>query len=464
MAEQRQVERVLLDHMGDWWDAKTPRKKWHGRLLFDDAEGTRLLVSVRSPRWDHADREYEVILGETNDGKRFSLLNCFDTLTSVSSRSRLARREIYAQLVLDGIHVRSTDPILYGATATFRYGGVWWGTNHLRTKHGKKGLRRVTIRYSAPEPLILFKDGSVELTAYATLASLPSSTDDGGEFTVNEEVRFELLSKEGRPLSYFVDTLQSCRDLLSIACQDYCDMLRLEVYQDRKHLVEARYHGVPLFRSSAKRRHHTLLFGLRDIKRQRRNVFSSWFANADETAAMRALYCVANYGEHFVEGKFLALCQVVEGFHGRFRKGEFMPKGEYKERVAQLLVDAIPQDLDPLLRASLMERIKYGYQFSLQKRLRLLFEEFADALDVVVPNAAQYIQPIVRQRNYLTHDPLVGGLEDRPLSREYLKYNFLLKMLAELCFLSAMGIPKKQVAEFFKRSYTHQAYARRFFK
>lgn len=43
--------------------------------------------------------------------------------------------------------------------------------------------------------------------------------------------------------------------------------------------------------------------------------FGAWLANAERTAAMRSLYFLAAYGDHFVEGKFLAYCQAIEGFH-----------------------------------------------------------------------------------------------------------------------------------------------------
>jgi hypothetical protein len=61
-----------------------------------------------------------------------------------------------------------------------------------------------------------------------------------------------------------------------------------------------------------------------------------------------------------------------------------------------------------------------------------------------VPDATKTIRPIVEQRNYLVHDPLVGGFQGRPGREEYQKFNFVLKMVTELCLLSVMKMPKKE--------------------
>jgi hypothetical protein len=347
----------------------------------------------------------------------------------------------------------------------FRNGDLWWNRRSLKPKPLGRTLRRATIRYAAIEPVILFDNGETRLSVYSTLASLPGAPDDNGDYSLKEEVRFECLSKKRKPLSYFTDTLFACRDLLSIACQDYCDTRRLSVYQDRKYYRDATYHGVPVFKSDPKRRRrHDVLFRLSDIHRSRQRVFASWLAEAKQLAAMRALYTLAVHGNHFVEGRFLALCQGIEGFHFRYRKGVFMPQDAFNVRVAQALIAAIPKNIDPLLRASLEDRIKYGYQFSLNKRLKLLFAEFKDALDAVVPNATKLIRPIVEQRNYLVHDPLVGGFQGRPGREEYRKFNFVLKMVTELCLLSVMKIPKKKITQLFAKSYLHKATAQHLFK
>jgi hypothetical protein len=58
----------------------------------------------------------------------------------------------------------------------------------------------------------------------------------------------------------------------------------------------------------------------------------------------------------------------------------------------------------------------------------------------------------------------LGGAADRKSgAEEFLQYNFILKLLVELCFLTVMNIPKRQIKNLFAKSSAHQAYARRLF-
>jgi hypothetical protein len=238
-------------------------------------------------------REYEVILGDTIDRKRVSLLNCFDTRTTFGT-GKLGRRDVFAHVVLDGVHVTDADPLLHAANATFRNAAAWWGKSGVNARlRSKTDLRRATIRYSARKPIVLFADGDVTLSAYATLAELPSSADDSGDYNLKEEVRIEFVSKSGRALSYVTRTLNACQDLLSIACQAYCDMMSLNIFPDARYNRSASYHAEPMFRGEGKSRRHKLLFGRMHIARDPRRVFTAWLCEGDKIAAMRALYLSA---------------------------------------------------------------------------------------------------------------------------------------------------------------------------
>jgi len=455
---------MAFEHSGEWWDPRDPQTRRFGTLKFDEGEGARLVLADRSRSFGFGShREHDVILGDTIDGKRVSLLNCLDTRTSFGT-GKLGRREMFAHVVLNGIHVKDADPPLHAANATFRNAAAWWGKSGVNVRlRSKTDLRRATIRYSAREPIVLFADGDVTLSAYATLAELPWSADDSGDYRLREEVRIELVSKIGRPLSYVTSTMHACQDLLSIACQAYCDMTSLNVFADARHSRKASYHADPVFRGNEKSRRHKLLFGRADIARDPRRVFTAWLGEADKIASMRAVYFSAVYGDHFIEGRFISLCQAIEGFHSRYRRGLFMDQAKFDARVLEPLFKAIPKRLDPLLAESMRSRIRFGNQYSLNKRLRLLFAEHHEAIETVLPKAAQFIRPIIKQRNLLTHDILAGAADGKPEGEEFLQYNFILKLLAELCFLTVMKIPKKRIKQLFAKSRDHQGYARRLF-
>lgn len=452
---------VTVEHNGEFWDVRQPRKRWAGVLRVDGEGGAELVLHDKPKTFsDSRHREYDVINGNTIDGKKLALLRCFDTFTRMTSH-RLSKRKVYAGVVLEGVHVKSPDPSVYWVEATMRNMNAWWGHSGVRARITK--WPKASVRFSPRRPITLSDTAEAKLVAQPTLESFSSGANENGEYRLKEEVRFVLSLKRPRPMSKALSIMTAARDLVSIGCQDYCDFLRLNVSTDKKGHQTAVYHGEPIFKGQGNAKRHKLLFGFDDIARAPRRVFRGWLAEADRTAAMRSLYFLATYGDHFVEGKFLAFCQAIEGFHSRYRPGHYMDKDEFNRTVLEPMMAALPADLDEGLRNSIIGRVRFAYSYSLPMRLRQLFKEHREALEAVVPGADKYIREIVGQRNLLTHDLLAGDAEGRIDGEAFLKFNFLLKTLVELCFLTIMRIPEEQIADLFQRSNRYRGYARRFF-
>ena len=300
---------------------------------------------------------------------------------------------------------------------------------------------------------------------YSTLAALPSSPNPKGEFALREETCFEIEMEETRPLSAVQEILHACKDLMSIACQRHCNYQRLSVFtgygpQDTR---EATFHGVPVFKGRQQLRDPIaaeLLFTFSDIKDCPVDVFSSWIAHSKRLAAIRSLYFYALYGSTFIEAKFLALMQAVEAFHQRFRDdGVYMNEAEFETKVQVPLCEAIPPCLEDSHKEALKNRIKFANDYSLRKRVGALIADHQSTLDKVVANAEQFVGPMVEQRNLLTHLPpeAVGTQLD---SNEWRRYNFILHVLLDMCFLEVMGFADDKIAELVERHYGYKQVAR----
>ena len=121
-----------------------------------------------------------------------------------------------------------------------------------------------------------------------------------------------------------------------------------------------------------------------------------------------------------------------------------MDAATYEKNVYRPLKAAIPANLDASHRQSLKSRLKFGNEFSFRRRLTTLFEEHEASLATVVPDPCDWIGRIVEYRNNLTHHPVV---EDRPAPErtELVQINYVLRMLLELCFLSAMSFTSDDI-------------------
>jgi hypothetical protein len=453
-----------FEYLGEWWDIQDPSHRWSGTLSFDPVEGAILTVTdpTRTGGFFGKLREYDAVLGETTSGKDVSLIRCFDRSLG-GALGKPGSREIFAHAVLVGFHGEGRDPVVSAANVVFRHAAAWWGQSGISLDHSVR-WPGASVHYRRPATVQVFSDGDLEIKIYATLASLPSGPDSTGEFRLREEVRVELQLQTPRPLSFVLEIVHACQDLLSIACRHYCAIERLAVFQTVDPFPnEATYHAVPVVKPSGAARNplpSSLLFKFQDI--QDEAVFGSWLAQAEALRPVRALYFLAIYGQTFIEGRFLALVQAVEAFHRRCRSGVYMDPAAFAMAVEAPLVRAIPADLDDSLRDALATRIKFGNEYSLRKRLRLLFEEHRTALDKVVPQATCFIDPMVARRNAFTHFPpaATGARID---AEEWLRYNFLLRVLLDFCFLKTMGFSDEKVTRLAEQCDDYRQWAERLF-
>lgn len=220
-----------IEATGEWWNPGNPAVRWAGTLrISKDGEARLSLNDPPGPQTlfrEHG--EYDALHGITNEGKRITLLRCFDISTG-GPVGGLGKRDVHANVALIGIHAEGPDPLLSSATAVIADARVWFGRSNLRVANFTS-MQKANLAYEAPPAIILYEQDGLTLKMYATLTSLPSALDDDGEFEIREQLRFELDSVSPRPLSELNCVLEACRDLLSIACQDYCAADSWLVYQ-----------------------------------------------------------------------------------------------------------------------------------------------------------------------------------------------------------------------------------------
>jgi hypothetical protein len=103
------------------------------------------------------------------------------------------------------------------------------------------------------------------------------------------------------------------------------------------------------------------------------------------------------------ELRFLALSQAIESFHRRIYGGQYVTDKEY-EPIRDVLIKAIPDNLDEDFKESLKKGLEHGNEFSLRKRLKGLVNQFwKNCLENFVKNKRDFIDHIYDTRNYLTH-------------------------------------------------------------
>jgi hypothetical protein len=140
-----------------------------------------------------------------------------------------------------------------------------------------------------------------------------------------------------------------------------------------------------------------------------------WFNLFDQLGPVVNLYL---FGKHnrFLDMNtiFLTLMQALERYHRSFHGGFFMPEDDYDANVRPALSNAIPQEVQGDFRQRLQAAIKFGYEFSLRRRLREAVALLPNTPAFAEAKSATHLNRSVDTRNALTHqieDPHVQILE-----------------------------------------------------
>ncbi|GLH74757.1 hypothetical protein GETHLI_32590 [Geothrix limicola] len=150
--------------------------------------------------------------------------------------------------------------------------------------------------------------------------------------------------------------------------------------------------------------------------------------------------------ELWIHVEFLSWMQALEGLHRSILDGNYMDPKAY-EPVKKSLVDAIPNIVEQAHRESLRSRIRYGYQYSLRKRLDELTKRLSEPLrTIILGEGGQFPGSWVETRNYYTHwdVALQPTILEPPKMYEA---SFRISIFARVLFLQLMGISDEVVIQ-----------------
>ena len=136
---------------------------------------------------------------------------------------------------------------------------------------------------------------------------------------------------------------------------------------------------------------------------------------------------------------FSALVHALESFHRKTAKGLYVPEVTYQP-IFDSLVSAMPPALDSDHRAALKSRLKYGNEYSLNKRLSDLSSTLEPALqNLISPELKAFLGRVVATRNFFTHWELDSQVKPFD-SAELPEAAWRLRRFLVILMLSKVGI------------------------
>ena len=440
---------------GNWYLPSNPQDKVGGILSFKNGNAITLDLFK-----DFSGKQSgvfpKVILGIAFDGTKCTLVNCY-RLGPVIQALPYGTRSIYgADLLFVGHLFESEEEILFPSIAiNFSSLEEWTQLKPFREGYSYQDgkIDSVELTYQVP---VGFDVQVPTIDSYVSLKLgfvTRSNQYKAAKWEIDSYLK--IVPTESRSYSWFSTITASLGNLLSLLMGNPVYPRRIRsVTSDVE--IDDRYHqtlSTEVFFTQPRRltsetiHPDRMLVTLPSIENNFGRVVDLWFKNRDRLAVVHALFFATVYNTYlYVESTFLFLMQALEGYHRGLGNDLYISQEEYR-KYETAIIQSLPKELPTSLLESFKSRIHYGNEYSLRKRLGLIFDRLGNATTATITDDKRnFIKRIVNTRNYLTHhDEQLKA--DAASGSELHNLNIKLRSLLTAILMFEIGIEEELVVK-----------------
>ena len=455
-----------FEYKGIWWLPDKPERRISGTLRFTPAEGANLglIGSFRSFEDINTTFAPRIILGESSNGKSITLNECIETDVSISFPG-FQTSSFYANKIFVGAHFQKEEDIQFkNFSVRFLHLDEWVNISGFSIEYKWEDVE-VIIKHKMPPPFQA--NISDDLKVLINFEPIwPKQSFVQKEASIKQNTWIQIEGSEEKPLEYYKKIMNNIQNFLSLGITEPILPMAIEgITEANKEMLGniLRCPPVEIFwklpdipKASKTLLPPDMLFTFEDISNRFEIFLRNWFKKADLLEPIFNLYFGTFYNPRmFLEHRFLSLVQAVESYHQRVCGGEYLQEKEYRP-VYEALVKAIPSWIVGDFRSSLKNRLKYGNEYSLRKRLKEIFDKYSDILSRFIENKENFIERVVDTRNYLTH--WREGLRKHAAQGEELYHlTQKLKMILEICLLAELGFNSEEIKDLLSKKHQREA-------
>jgi len=397
---------------GFWQPGENPRIV-QGRLLYDPTKGITLDLteapSGMPPLGSEEQAQYSVLFGQLVNGTLVTVTEAFVTQSSFGGGIGCPTKLI-ASSALFGAHVPDLDQLLV-KSYSIRLTSLenWMCACPVQWKWASDGEKHVgvdmTYRFPQPIAVSLPKMGfDIEIGHTLTTRPGHSSFDLDGKGYLKVAAHDSLTMERAREIAW------QCQNLMSLLVGQRVSVRSVEVTQLPTDTAETATSSCQILYHQIEKAGHDnlqaalMLIPYATIKDDFPRMVEQWLDRSEQSVLATNVYFGSlRHQSPAVNVKFLAIVHAIESYHRSLGVGLYMDQDKFDKAVERLLSHISPE-IQGDHRLSLKNRLKYGNEHSLRKRL-------ADMLDRIPENArlriagdvAKFVQRVVATRNYYTH-------------------------------------------------------------
>lgn len=346
-------------------------------------------------------------LGGLIENGYVTLENCYYKNSNIKlGNESLSKCQIYAQYLLVGLWFEQNEEIVFDSFEFTFDGLTEWFDKSCGELELANDFMRGVLKFSRNTHLqYLIENNKLEICFYN---SHPIGVGPTG-FNLKQNAFIRIFSSDKkRKLGDIHTIISKLYNLFCLAIDKNSSLLSLTCFNSdiarddenkRPIPVEIYFYSACYSKIKPEILWHTNLFGFKEVEGSFNVLLKNWLGGYEVYEPSLTLYFANKRGSvsRYAEDDFLYMVHALESLHRRVSDETELPQEEYKK-----LFKDITGSVDKKYKQLVCERLNYGNELSLLKRLRRVYSALVE-YGITLKDYEDDFKKIKDTRNFLTH-------------------------------------------------------------
>lgn len=403
-----------FESWGNFTETMTAPPVVPGRLSYDPLEGI-VLELVGPPPGSSLRALMELpclptLYGRLVNATPVTLVDCTIAKTQIGAGAVGLPTAIRVGKLLVGRHIDDLDQLnIKSYTIEFSSLTNWTCASPVESDIPKADGKCIgwDIKYRRPEPINI----NLPKTDFDLKISQGCKTSQSSSsFAIRWDAGVTIVAHDSMVFAEFIEIAWQCQNLMSLMIGDHLSVKSVTVKPAdpvSAGSIESPFHLIYEQRGKPDRpdlHAGQMLLPYLLVQEQFPQIVAEWFARSEQAVLASNVF----FGSQLLESpslevRFLAATQAAESYHRSLGTGVYMQQDEYDTAIAGLL-SHMPPVIEGDHKHSLKNRLKYGNEHSLRKRLQEMLARIPQNARLwIAADVSKFVNKVVNTRNYFTH-------------------------------------------------------------
>ncbi|WP_226619757.1 HEPN domain-containing protein [Cytobacillus firmus] len=421
MSGMQAMKQTMFDEFeikGYWWIPGKQEDQVAGILFFtEDKIHLELIGSLSDDFLSMGNEKYEIILGFSDKGEQFTLLNVNVKKSETNAPGFQTQTYSIQSFIVGGYFVNQEEIQFHSMNFQPTYLTEWLGrpvfVDKTTFEKDKSSILGKEVSYNKYDTFNHYVD-VLGATIEETYNSKFKADLSEKVLWTNKSV-IKIIPNENKDLSWFSSNMYILKDLLNlfIGHATYFESIAFYGEEQKMEHTDKMYRKKYMYffrqnKSKLKEKFNwsDVIVNFNDIENGLNNILNFWFEKHSALEVVYNLHFDEFYKDMYINTTFLNTVQILEIYHRKMYEGKVYHKKEYRA-LAKELKEILDEKFPEAFAKIIGNKVDYGNEYSLSMRIEEILNGFNETTRNLLIGTEEDINKFIRQlvetRNYLTH-------------------------------------------------------------